>query len=92
MILDEVTSALDARTAADVLATITGLDCTRIMITHRLAEAAQADRIVVLARGEVAEVGTHAELVRRDGPYAALAQAQASRRGPPRLRAADGGA
>jgi ABC-type multidrug transport system fused ATPase/permease subunit len=52
------------------------------MVTHRLASAQQADEIVVIAGGRVAERGTHAELLVRSGHYAALWRAQAAGQSP----------
>jgi len=43
-----------------------------LVVAHRLTTAARADRIVVMESGQVAEVGTHAELLARGGSYAAL--------------------
>jgi ATP-binding cassette subfamily B protein len=78
LLLDEATSALDAESE---LAVQQALDRimhrkTTLVIAHRLATVQKADRIVVLEAGQVVDVGTHAELVRRGGLYARLAELQ----------------
>ncbi|WP_240782093.1 ABCB family ABC transporter ATP-binding protein/permease [Qipengyuania sediminis] len=72
LLLDEATSALDSRTEQDILATLRRVSANRttIAIAHRLSTIADADRILVLDRGRLAEAGTHSELLRRDGLYA----------------------
>jgi len=74
LVLDEATSALDTQTERAVQAALDDLaeGRTTIAIAHRLSTVRDADQIVVLDRGAVAERGTHAELVARDGRYAAL--------------------
>ncbi|WP_406116039.1 ABC transporter ATP-binding protein [Streptomyces sp. NBC_01014] len=74
LILDEATSALDTRTEHAVQQAIDGLSAgrTTITIAHRLSTVRDADQIVVLDAGQVAERGTHGELLRLDGRYAAL--------------------
>jgi len=82
LILDEATSALDSRTEADILDTLEAVERgrTTIVIAHRLSTVVGADRIVVLDDGRVAESGTHAELLRADGLYAAMWMRQAAER------------
>lgn len=74
LILDEATSSLDLHTEAAILATLAALrgQCTILAITHRLAMAVGADRILVLQDGRLVESGHHAELSGREGIYADL--------------------
>ena len=74
LVLDEATSNLDPGTEADVEAAMTALmqDRTVIVIAHRLTTAARADRVAVIDEGGLLEIGTHDELVARDGRYASL--------------------
>ncbi|GGN25471.1 ABC transporter ATP-binding protein [Streptomyces fuscichromogenes] len=75
LVLDEPTAGLDAIAARQVVAPLRRLMAgrTTIMITHDLTLAPDADRILVVDRGRLVEAGTHAELLARDGAYAALA-------------------
>lgn len=78
-IFDEATSSVDAESETLILQTIRALadrGKTVIMVTHRMANAADADHVVVFEWGLVAEQGTHAELMRANGTYAKLFQAQ----------------
>ena len=78
LLLDEATSALDSRTEQDILATLRRISARRttLAIAHRLSTIADADRILVLENGKLAEAGNHAELLRRDGLYADMWQRQ----------------
>jgi len=72
LILDEATSALDSRTESEIQATLERISerRTTIIIAHRLSTVVNADQIIVLEAGCVAETGTHLQLLRKNGLYA----------------------
>jgi subfamily B ATP-binding cassette protein MsbA len=78
LILDEATSALDSESERQVQAALEALmrGRTTLVIAHRLSTIERADRIVVLERGRIVEVGSHAELLAREAVYAKLYRMQ----------------
>ena len=74
LILDEATSALDTHTEQEIQAALdlVSRGRTTIVIAHRLSTVISADEILVLKDGQIAERGTHLQLLRRDGLYAAM--------------------
>jgi ATP-binding cassette subfamily B protein len=82
LILDEATSALDSRTEAEIQRTLREVSAKRttIVIAHRLSTIVDADEIIVLDQGRVAERGTHGELLRLGGLYTEMWTRQAAER------------
>jgi ATP-binding cassette subfamily B protein len=74
LVLDEATSNLDLQSETRIEAALDVLleDRTAVLIAHRLSTAMRADRIVVVEGGEIAEIGSHDELVAAGGTYAAM--------------------
>mmetsp|Transcript_28953 Transcript_28953/g.89489 ORF Transcript_28953/g.89489 Transcript_28953/m.89489 type:complete len:227 (-) Transcript_28953:130-810(-) len=80
LLLDEATSALDAESESKVQASLDALiakrSATVVLVAHRLSTVRNADKIAVLGDGAVLEMGSHDELVARDGIYARLVSRQ----------------
>ncbi|MBR0673549.1 ABCB family ABC transporter ATP-binding protein/permease [Neoroseomonas soli] len=79
LILDEATSALDTRTEQEIQAALRDVSRNRttLVIAHRLSTVVEADEIIVLQDGRIAERGTHASLIAADGLYAEMWDRQA---------------
>ncbi|TWJ04472.1 ATP-binding cassette subfamily B protein [Mucilaginibacter frigoritolerans] len=79
LILDEPTSALDARAEYSVFERFAELTTGKsaVLISHRFSTVRMADRILVLEKGQLIEIGTHEELIQKDGRYAELFNLQA---------------
>ncbi|WP_443969508.1 ABCB family ABC transporter ATP-binding protein/permease [Sphingobium sp. CR28] len=82
LILDEATSALDSRTEAAILDVLDAVAARRttLIVAHRLSTIVRADTIIVLEAGEIAESGTHVELLAKRGLYAQMWMRQAAER------------
>ncbi|HMC34977.1 MAG TPA: ATP-binding cassette domain-containing protein, partial [Myxococcales bacterium] len=80
LVLDEPTASLDAEAEHELFVRLQQLaaDRTAILISHRFSTVRRADRIAVLQEGRVEELGTHEELLARNGRYAHLFRLQAS--------------
>ena len=83
MLLDEPTAQLDVRGEAEIFDWILTATrrCTTILISHRFSTVRHADRICVLEHGRVIELGTHDELMARNGRYRTMFDMQAQRFG-----------
>ncbi|MFX5332293.1 multidrug ABC transporter ATP-binding protein, partial [Acinetobacter baumannii] len=78
IVFDDCLSAVDAKTELTITRNLDSylMDKTAIIITHRILTGFNFDQIIVLADGAIAEQGTHAELMEKNGYYAALFRQQ----------------
>jgi len=76
LLLDEPTSALDNKTQDVVMASLSRLNATRVIIAHRLSTVRAADRILVIEGGRLVQQGPYDELISTDGPFSEMAKRQ----------------
>ena len=76
LLLDEATSALDNVTQRRVSEALEEIKCTRVVVAHRLSTIKNADKIILLAGGKIAEIGTYDELIAKNGVFANLVKRQ----------------
>lgn len=76
LFLDEATSALDNITQKRVSKSLDKLNCTRIVVAHRLSTIRHCDRILVLDQGKIIEDGSYWELMEKQGVFAELVERQ----------------
>ncbi len=79
LILDEATCELDSLTEKQIFSNIFNLDCTKIVVTHRLHTIRAAHLIIVLNDGKIMEAGTHYSLIKKNGLYKSFCQAAEQR-------------
>lgn len=76
LVLDEATSHLDTATETLIRRNLESIQCTKVIVAHRLSTVMNSDQIVVIKEGRVVETGTHAVLASRGSTYAALCREQ----------------
>jgi ATP-binding cassette subfamily C protein len=76
LFFDEATSALDNRTQQIVTDSLDRMQATRVVVAHRLSTILNADRIIVMVNGQIAQQGSYQELMAQEGPFAELAKRQ----------------
>ncbi|SDZ16259.1 peptidase domain-containing ABC transporter [Thermoactinomyces sp. DSM 45892] len=76
LVLDEATSALDTIRESNIQHSLSKLKCTQVIIAHRLSTVRNCDRIVVMHKGQITEMGTHEELLKNKGGYYQLCRNQ----------------
>jgi ATP-binding cassette subfamily C protein len=76
LLFDEATSALDNQTQAQIRDNLDALRVTRVVIAHRLSTVRNADKIIVLERGRIVQVGKFDELLEAKGPFRSIAARQ----------------
>lgn len=76
LVMDEATSALDAETEAALQASLAKLQCTKVVVAHRLSTVKKANLVLVLEAGRIVEQGTHDALVSKHGAYSRLVRHQ----------------